>query len=118
MASSILSDETLFGQGIRYSAGISTVINTDEARGTPSSSTSVCNMFLIAARSWCALGPCGSLYLCSGINGGIYECTQLVKETYGPKMEIVWDSNAYPSGRIKITFNDTYGGVYAILPVM
>ena len=117
MASSILSDETLFWQGVRYE-GKSTVINADEARGTPSSSTGVCNMFLIAARSWKATGACGSLYLCSGINGGIYECTQLVKETYGPTMEIVWDSNAYPSGRIKITFNNTDGGVYAILPVM
>lgn len=67
--------------------------------------------FLVVARSWAAYANSSSLYMVSGIQNGLYEsCVQIMKETYGPTV-------ALSNNQVKITFANTLGGHYALVPL-
>lgn len=113
MASSTISRETFPGQGKRVTQQVY-VIDADELKGVWHTQF----MYLIVARSWCTVHTgCSSIYLASGFQDGLYDLAAIHKGTNGPSMTRVWDTNAYPTGRVQITFLNADGGYYFILPI-
>lgn len=69
--------------------------------------------FFVAARSWHQTTNAGALWLVSGIQNGLYQnAFQIVKEDNGPTVSVSAQGKT-----MTITFANTDGGAYAIVPV-